>query len=160
MKETRTLNNANDLSSYLVGRDGIDIINGIKDGTIPMPPFLAYLKPALIEVSKGFVRIEATPEYEHLTLTGAAHGGWALTLLDSAMGFAALTVLEGGNVCVTWETSARLVKAIRHGSQGVSITGKVEYQGRVPIEVSGRIEQNGQLLAIGNSSCLTAPLRT
>ena len=124
-----------------------------------MPPFLEYLKPELIEVSKGYVRIEATPEYEHLTLTGAAHGGWALTLLDSVMGFAALTVLTHGNLCVTWETSARLLKAIRPGSQKVSITGRVEYQGRMPIEVSGRIEHDGQLLAIGNSSCLTVPPR-
>ncbi|URX63729.1 PaaI family thioesterase [Luteibacter anthropi] len=149
------MSNHHDLSSYLVNRDGIDVINGIKNGTVPLPPLLELFRPTLVEVSTGFVRLEATPDYEHLTLTGVAHGGWALTLLDSAMGFAALTVLTGGSVCVTLETSARLLKAIRPGGRGISITGKVEYQGRVPIEVSGRIEYDGQLLAIGNSSCLT-----
>jgi acyl-coenzyme A thioesterase PaaI-like protein len=56
-------------------------------------PMLALMNMRLAEVSKGRVTFSATSEQRHYNPQGTVHGGFAPTVLDSAMGCAVLTLL-------------------------------------------------------------------
>ena len=48
---------------------------------------------------QGRVELCAVPETRFLNPMGIVHGGWAMTMLDSAMGLSALTTLKPGEIC-------------------------------------------------------------
>jgi len=57
----------------------------------------------LIEVSRGRAVFASTPAEFHYNPIGVAHGGYAMTLLDSAMGCAVHSTLEADDIYTTIE---------------------------------------------------------
>jgi len=72
------------LKSY----DGLGFLKAIVDGTLPHPPISEVLGFNLIDVAHGRAVFEGLPEYRHYNPIGTVHGGFAATLLDSALGCA------------------------------------------------------------------------
>jgi uncharacterized protein (TIGR00369 family) len=71
---------------------------------------------------------------------GITHGGWAMTMLDSAMGLSALTTLSPGKICPSHETSVKFVRPILADGQTLHVIGTVISRGRTVITAEGRIE--------------------
>jgi hypothetical protein len=79
---------------------GLEIVNGLADGRLPRPPMAETLPFTLYPPSaSGRVELCAVPETRFLNPMGIVHGGWAMTMLDSAMGLSALTTLSPGEIC-------------------------------------------------------------
>ncbi len=86
---------------------------------------------------------------------GTVHGGWMLTMLDTAMALAAQTTLQAGEDGPTHETSAKFVRPILPDGKPFRIFGTVVSRGRGLITVDGRIEdETGKLYAHGTSTCV------
>ena len=86
---------------------------------------------------------------------GIVHGGWAMTMLDSAMGLSALTTLSPGEICPSHETSVKFVGPIFADGRTSHVIGTVISRGLTVITAEGRIEDgDGKLYAHGTSSCL------
>ena len=81
------------LKSY----DGLSFLKAIVDGTLPNPPMSEVLGFHLIEVENGRAVFEGLPEYRHYNPIGTVHGGFAATLLDSALGCAVFSTLSKGD---------------------------------------------------------------
>jgi len=60
----------------------------------------ATLPFTLYPPSAGRVELSAVPETRFLNPMGIVHGGWAMTMLDSAMGLSALTTLSPTSSCL------------------------------------------------------------
>jgi uncharacterized protein (TIGR00369 family) len=89
-----------------------------------------------------------------LNPAGIVHGGWAMTLLDSALGCAVHTTLEKGEVFVSLDTSVRFIRAITPDTGQVRCIGRIQSRGRRIATAEGRIEdQKGRVLATGTTSC-------
>src|SRR5262249_37997518 len=58
------------------------------DGTVPNPPISELLGFHLTEVEQGRAVFEGLPEFHHYNPIGTVHGGFAATMLDSALGCA------------------------------------------------------------------------
>src|SRR3546814_4620846 len=56
---------------------------------------------------------------------GIVHGGWVMTVLDSAMGLAAVTMLEEGGFAPTHETSVKFLKPIHADIGPLRVIGTV-----------------------------------
>ena len=67
---------------------GLPFLKGIVGGTQPQAPMAETLGFLLIEVEEGRAVFEGKPEYRHYNPIGTVHGGFAATLLDSALGCA------------------------------------------------------------------------
>ncbi|RNF34540.1 PaaI family thioesterase [Paracoccus methylarcula] len=113
-------------------------------------PF-ALLPPA----AEGEIQLRAKPEARFCNPLNTMHGGWIMTMLDTAMALAAMTTLSRGEICPSHETSAKFVRPIRVDSGEMHIIGQVVSRGRTVITLEGRIEDSqGRLHAHGTSTCL------
>ena len=80
------------LKSY----DGLGFLKAIIDGTVPNPPISELMGFHLTEVEKGRAVFEGVPEFHHYNPIGTVHGGFAATLLDSALGCAIFSTIGKG----------------------------------------------------------------
>jgi uncharacterized protein (TIGR00369 family) len=138
---------------------GLEIVNAFADGRLPRPPMAETLPFTLHPPSAGRVELCAVPETRFLNPMGIVHGGWAMTMLDSAMGLSALTTLEPGKICPSHETSVKFVRPILADGRTLHVIGTVISRGRTVITAEGRIEDDGgKLYAHGTSTCFIAAI--
>jgi uncharacterized protein (TIGR00369 family) len=109
----------------------------------------------LIEVDDGKAVFEGDPSDRVLNPLGIVHGGFALTLIDSATGCAAHTTLPAGVGYTTVETKVNFVRAITPSTGPVRAEGVVVARGRTIITAEGRLtDTRGKLLAHGTSTLM------
>ena len=67
---------------------GLAFFKHMLEGQMPQAPMTKLLKMRLLEVEEGRVVFGARPSRAHYNGMGVVHGGFAATLLDSALGCA------------------------------------------------------------------------
>lgn len=134
---------------------GLEVLGAMVDGDIPPPPMAAVIPFRIHAFSAGEVEIRAAMEERFGNLFGMAFGGWPMSLLDYAMGFAAVSMLPAGEICPSVECAVKFVRPIRVTSGEIRATGRVQSCGRSVIHVQGRLEDGaGKLYSLGTSTCL------
>jgi uncharacterized protein (TIGR00369 family) len=134
---------------------GREILQAILDGKLPAPPISETLNFWLTEVGDGFAAFEGETSASLLNPLGIVHGGWALTLIDSAAGCAGQTLLPVGSTYATIETKANFSRAIQAGTGRVRAEAKAVSSGRQIISVEARMTgADGRILAHGTSTLL------
>jgi acyl-coenzyme A thioesterase PaaI-like protein len=78
------------------GMTGLDLMQNLRDGTVPSPPVAALVGFSLTEVDHGRIAMRLTPAEYHYNPIGTMHGGILATLLDSVMGCAVHSTLPTG----------------------------------------------------------------
>ena len=91
---------------------GLDFVQGLVDGTLPLNTIAETLGYDVTEVTSGRVVVTVEPNGTHLNPAGTVHGGLAATLLDSCMGLAIQSTLEKGVAQTTVEFKISLVRPI------------------------------------------------
>ena len=91
---------------------GREFLQAILDGQLPAPPIAKTLSFWLTEIGDGLAVFEGDAGPHLLNPLGIVHGGWALTLIDSAAGCAAHTLLPAGASYATIETKANFSRPI------------------------------------------------
>jgi uncharacterized protein (TIGR00369 family) len=139
--------------------DGIELFQGIIAGKIPAPPITATLGFWLHQAEVGRVVFAGAPERRHYNPIGSVHGGFAATLLDSAMSCAVHTHLKKGFGYTTVEFKVNFVRAITDQTGTVYCEGKSINVGSRIGTAEGRItDAAGKLYAHGTTTCLIFPI--
>ena len=139
----------------LVGMTGRDLMQAISEGKLPAPPIAQTLTFELVEAGDGLAVFEGEPGRHLLSPNGTVHGGWALTLIDSATGCAAHTLLPAGVGYATVETKANFTRPIRHDTGRVRCEGRVISRGRQIMTAEARVtDSSGRVLAHGTSTLM------
>ena len=139
----------------MIAMSGLDAIRGIAEGRFPPPSIAETLNFRLVEAELGRVVFEGEPTEAILNPMGAVHGGWALTLIDSACGAAGHTTLPAGVGYGTLETKANFVRPIAANTGLLRCEGKVLAQGRTILTAEAKLtDANGKLYAHGTSTCM------
>jgi uncharacterized protein (TIGR00369 family) len=137
------------------GKTGREILQAIIDGTLPQPPICETMSFWLTEVGEGFAAFAGEPGGHLLNPMGGVHGGWALTLIDSAGGCAGLSVLPAGSAYATVETKGNLTRPITKDTGRVRAEARIVGQGRQIISAEARVlGPDGKVLAHGTSTLL------
>jgi uncharacterized protein (TIGR00369 family) len=140
------------------GLSGLAFLQKIVDGSLPAPAISATLRFKLVSVSDGQASFEGTPSEEQYNPMGGVHGGWASTLLDSAMGCAVLSKLDAQNLFTTVQLSINLTRAITEDTGVVRCEGRVIQAGRRVALADGRVvDARGSLLAHATTTCMIIP---
>lgn len=107
------------------------------------------------EAGEGWMLFHAIPAAAHGNPIGITHGGFAATLLDSAMSCAVHTLLTDRETYVTTDLHISFVKAITPATGRVTARGEVVTRGRRLATARGTlVDANGRLLATGVATCM------
>ena len=113
----------------------------------------------LHEVAEGRVVFIGEPGPEHLNPMGMVHGGWTMSILDSALGCAMHTSAEPGYGFVTLDTHVKFVKPVHPGQGQFRATGVLQTRGRRICNAEGRLEDpTGRVVALATSTGQFIPL--
>jgi uncharacterized protein (TIGR00369 family) len=134
---------------------GREFLEAIMAGRLPAPPIAKTLSFLLAEVGDGFAVFEGDAGDHLLNPLGVVHGGWALTLIDSATGCAGQTLLPAGASYTTIETKVNFSRPITPETGRVRAEGRALGRGRRIISCDGRIlDARGRMLAHGTSTLM------
>jgi len=137
------------------GMSGREFLQAMIDGKLPPPAIAETMSFRLVEVGDGFAVFEGDSGPHLLNPLGTVHGGWALTLIDSAAGCAAHTLIPAGVSYTTIETKANFSRPISHDTGIVRAEGRVVGRGRRIISCEARVvDLKGRLLAHGTSTLM------
>jgi len=134
---------------------GLDFMRKIASGEYPDPPICKQLTFRLVEVGEGFAVFEGETGPHLANPMGSVHGGWALTLIDSATGVAAHTTLPPGKIHTTIETKANFSRPIRPDAGKTRCEARVVSAGRTLISCEAKVlDASGKVLAHGTSTIM------
>jgi uncharacterized protein (TIGR00369 family) len=133
----------------------LQVLQALIDGKLPAPPIAQTLSFWLVEVGDGLAVFEGETGPHMLNPLGIVHGGWALTLIDSATGCAGHTLLPPGVGYTSVETKANFTRPIKQDTGRVRAEGRVVSRGRQIITAEARIlDADKRLLAHGTSTLM------
>lgn len=134
---------------------GLELLEGIRAGTVPPPGLAVTLGLTLDELAAGRVVFGLRPGQEHLNPLGTVHGGVLSALLDSAMGCAVHSRLPAGVGYTTLQLDVKFVRAIHAGDGALRAEGVALHVGSRTATAEGRVlDATGRLCAHGTSSLL------
>lgn len=110
-----------------------------------MSPFTQLLGLEFDSLERGLCVLKLPIRPDHFNSTQRVHGGVIFSLLDSAMGAAAFSVLEPHETTATVECKINYTRAVTGGE--LSCTGKVVHAGTRTVVVDGEVWQDGALVA-------------
>lgn len=103
----------------------------------------------------GLMTMHARPGAQHGNPIGITHGGFAATLLDSAMSCAVHTTLGPDETYVTTDLHVSFVRAITPATGRVTARGEVVSRERRLATARGTlVDEQGKLLASGIATCM------
>lgn len=137
---------------------GLEFLKGIVNGTQPHPPMSELLGFHLIEIEQGRAVFEGLPEFRHYNPIGTVHGGFAATLLDSALGCAIFSTLAKGEAWTTLEMKFNLVRRMTKDTGPVRAEGRILHRGRSLATSHGELkDRDGKLYAHASTTCMIFP---
>ena len=141
------------------GMSGLEFMRAVMTGKLPPPPIMSTIGITGGEVAEGRAVFAGEAGEFLYNPIGVVHAGFAMTILDSAMGCAVHTTLALGERYTTLETKVNFVRAITAETGPVRAEGVVVHRGGRVATAEGKLiaESSGKLLAHGTSTCLVIP---
>jgi len=134
---------------------GIDFVRAIFGGKLPAPPIMQTIEPFDSTAEPGVVVLHSIPGFRHYNPIGSVHGGYAATLLDSAMGLAIHTMLPAGTGYTTLEFKISFIRGMTDDTGAVRTEGRTLNVGRRTATAEARItDAKSRLLAHATTTCL------
>ena len=139
----------------MASMSGVDFVRAIFDGRLPAPPIMQTIEPFDSTAEPGVVVFHSIPGFRHYNPIGSVHGGYAATLLDSAMGLAVHTALPAGTGYTTLEFKISFIKGMTKDTGPVRSEGRTLNVGPRTATAEARItDAKGRLLAHATTTCL------
>jgi uncharacterized protein (TIGR00369 family) len=113
------------------------------------------MKFSIVSIEEGRVVFGGTPDEDVYNPIGTVHGGYAATLLDSAVGCAVHSKLKPGQGYTTLELKVAYHKAMTAATGPITAEGVVKTMGRRAAFAEGKItDAEGRLYATATSTLL------
>ncbi|MDA0834100.1 MAG: PaaI family thioesterase [Planctomycetota bacterium] len=120
-------------------------------------PLLDHLCIRPILIAHGEAEFEITVDDPHLRTLGLLHGGVVATLLDTAMGSAAFSLVSTDQHVVTVQLNVNFIRAAEKGDVLIA-KGHVRHGGRKTIVSAGEVlNANDELIAMGTATFMVLP---
>jgi len=152
---TMTEDGSGSLAAIRRGLSGVEFFREMLAGRIPLPPMVRLLGLRLVEVDHGRVVFPGTAGPEYYNGMGVAHGGWAATLLDSALGCAINSAMPAGHSFTTLELKINYTRPLRREVGEVRCAAAVIHAGRRTATAEARVVgADGKVYAHGTTTCI------
>jgi uncharacterized protein (TIGR00369 family) len=155
---SRTLEWEDPVATAAAGAEmaGLDYMRAVVAGELPRPPISLVMNMRPIELEEGRVVFAGEPGEEHYNPIGVVHGGYAATILDSALGCAVHTTLPAGVGYTSLGLEVKYLRPISRDTGRILCEGVVLHRGRKQATAEARLtaEDSGKLLATGTSTLM------
>jgi uncharacterized protein (TIGR00369 family) len=140
--------------NVLLSTPGLELCHRMIAGDLPPPPMSKLMNFKMHHAEQGRVVFKGRPLKEHYNPAGVVHGGWAGTILDSALGCCVWTQVPVGMAYTTAEYKVHLVRAITDQTGDVIADARVVHMGRKLATCEATLKTvEGKLLAHGTETC-------
>ncbi|MDQ1831147.1 PaaI family thioesterase [Massilia scottii] len=124
-------------------------------GALPPAPIAHLMGILPMSVEPGRTVFQGTPERAHYNPSGVVHGGYAATMLDTALGCALHTMLPAGKGYTTLELKVNYIRAMTDTTGPVRAEATVvSVGGQVGVAEARITDANGKLYAFATTTCL------
>ena len=148
-------------TEVMAAMPGLDFVRAMFAGKLPAPPIMQTVEPFDSSAEPGVVVIHSIPGFRHYNPIGSVHGGYAATLLDSAMGLAVHSMLPAGAGYTTLEFKLSFIRGMTKDTGTVRSEGRTLHVGRRTATAEARItDAKGRLLAHATTTCLVFEIPT
>ena len=145
----------------LMSQDGLSFLQGMIAGKYPPPPITETLGFTLVEVEHGRAKFAGTPSFKLYNPINVVHGGWAATLLDSALGCAVHSTCAKGEAYTTLELKLNMVRAITKDTGQVFSEARILHRGRMVGTAEAYLrDATGRLYAHATTTCMIFPAKS
>jgi uncharacterized protein (TIGR00369 family) len=142
-------------TEVMASMPGVEFVRAIFNGKLPAPPIMQTIEPFDSTAEPGVVAFHSIPGFRHYNPIGSVHGGYAATLLDSAMGLAVHSMLPVGTGYTTLEFKISFIRGMTEDTGPVRSEGRTLNVGRRTATAEARItDAKGRLLAHATTTCL------
>lgn len=142
------------------GMTGLEVLRAVIERRFPAPPIAKTMNFVLSEVDEGRAVFRGVPKFEFYNPLGTVHGGWAATVLDSALGCAVHTSLAPGEGYTTLEFKVNCTRAIFETTGELICEGRVVHRGRrIATSEATLKDAEGRIYAHGNETCMIFPAK-
>ncbi len=154
-EKTITWQDASPSLQQLPKLTGIDFLRKMMAGELAGPSISSTMQMHLTDVGEGTVTFECVPDESHFNPLGTIHGGYACTVLDSALGCAVQTTLPQGVGYTSIEIKINYLRPIMPDSAPLRAIGTVTKPGnRVAFADGELIDATGRVVATATGSLL------
>jgi uncharacterized protein (TIGR00369 family) len=155
---SRTITWQDPVASAAIGAEmaGLDYVRAIQAGEIPPPPIAVVMNFSIEDLEEGRAVFLGEPGEEHYNPIGVVHGGYASTILDSALGCAVHTTCPAGVGYTSQTLEVKYLRPISRDTGAVRAEAVVIHRGRRNAVSEAKLTAagSGKLLATGTSTCL------
>jgi len=142
----------------LTSESGVSFLQGIVARRHPHPPICRTLNFHFVQVSEGRALLEGVPDFAYYNPIGSVHGGFAATLLDTALGAAVFSTLAQGETWTTLELKLNFVRPLTEETGTVRAEGRLLHRGRTVATSEGDLKgPDGKLYAHATTTCMIFP---
>jgi uncharacterized protein (TIGR00369 family) len=115
-------------------------------------PLLETLGIEPLAAAGGESHIRLVVDDRHLRTLGMLHGGVTATLLDTALGYAVMSIAPEGYHAVTAQLNVHFTRPARQG-ETLDATGRVQHRGARTAVAGGEVRaSNGDLVALATGT--------
>ena len=158
LTRTREITWQDPLASAEAGANlaGLDYVRKIQSGEIPPPPIAVVMNFSIELLEEGRAVFIGEPGEEHYNPIGVVHGGYASTLLDSALGCAVHTTCAAGEGYTSQTLEVKYLRPITRETGPIRSEAVIVHRGRKNAVSEAKLTSvdTGKLLATGTSTCL------
>ena len=141
--------------SLLVGLDGLQQLQAMRDGELPRPPIMDTLGVTDLRPEPGRVVVEMPAAAFHYNPLGTVHGGVISTMLDTAAACAVHTTLAVGELYTSVDLTVKFLRPVTVDSGLLTCEGTVIQRGRRTALAQAQLtDQAGRLVAHATSTCM------
>jgi uncharacterized protein (TIGR00369 family) len=135
---------------------GLDYVRAIQSGEIPPPPIAVVMNFSIDEFDDGRAVFVGEPGEEHYNPIGVVHGGYAATLLDSALGCSVHTLCPAGVGYTSQTLEVKYLRPITRDTGPIRAESVVIHKGRKAATAEAKLTsvETGKLLASATSTCM------
>jgi uncharacterized protein (TIGR00369 family) len=153
--DTRRMNLAE-----LATHSGLDYLTKVFSGEFAGSPIGSTLDFYPVELERGRVVFEGEPKQFVFNPIGSVHGGYAATMLDSALGCSIQTMLEAGQGYTTVELKVNYVRAMTDKTGFVRAESNIIHVGKSLATAEAKLygRDDGKLYAHGSTTCFVFKL--
>jgi uncharacterized protein (TIGR00369 family) len=134
---------------------GLEYLQQMISGDVPGVPIGDTLGFRVTEVEDGRIVLRGKPDQRSYNIVGTVHGGWAASILDSAMALSALSTLDERTAFTTLDIRINYLRPITAEMGELRAEGRVIQGGRKVAYCEAKlVDAGGKLLAHGTGTCL------
>lgn len=132
---------------------GLEYIRKLIAGELESSPMARLLNIHIVEIDEGRAVVTGQPALEFENGLRIAHGGFAASLLDTALGCAVNSVMPAGKIFTTLEMKINFTSAVTRKTGTLSCSAAIVHAGARTATAEGRIvDARGKVYAHGSAT--------